>query len=138
MRNSQCETRQSIYIWNFKFLIISNFHRYQKLNVGVIGKQRHTIKCKTEKPKVIKFPKMSLFQNIQLQNFAQVAGLALVADELEEEEPKEKKKRLWVRNWIARRPIEVPLFQEVQVEDREKFFSDFRFYPEGFQILLER
>jgi len=81
---------------------------------------------------------MSLFQNIQLQNFAQVAGLALVADELEEEEPKEKKKRLWVRNWIARRPIEVPLFQEVQVEDREKFFSDFRFYPEDFQILLER
>ena len=74
-----------------------------------------------------------------IQNVIQVAALALIAEELEDEEQRaNKKKRLWVRDWVSRRPQEVPLFGEVYKEDRSKFFMDFRMFPEDFEKLLLR
>ncbi len=66
--------------------------------------------------------------------------MAKVAEKIQEEEAKEtdEDRRIWIRDWIARRQTEVPLFAEVQSEDREKFFSDFRLYPEDFEKLLVR
>jgi len=81
---------------------------------------------------------MSCCQNDQLRVLLQVAGLGLLMEEFEEEEQKKKKRRLWVRDWIGRRETEVPIFREIHSEDKEKFFSDFRFYPDDFEKLLKR
>ena len=64
--------------------------------------------------------------------------LAQVADEMEKMEKQSKEKRLWVRDWVGRRKDQVPLYAELQSEDREKFFADFRLYPEDFEQLLQR
>lgn len=81
---------------------------------------------------------MSFAQNVQLQTLVQIGCLGLMLEELEDGEKKKKKKRLWVRDWVGRRPNEVPIFREIHSEDEEKFFSDFRFYPRDFEKLLQR
>ena len=74
------------------------------------------------------------------QEFLDLAHLAILAEELEQEEdqPRPKKRRVWVKNWVARRTKDVPLFREIRLEDREKFLTDFRLYPEEFDLLLSR
>jgi len=72
------------------------------------------------------------------QKLAKLFALAKIADEMTELEEQTKEKRKWVRDWVARRKEEVPLFAELQSEDREKFFADFRLYPEEFDQLLQR
>ena len=74
------------------------------------------------------------------QKLVKLFALAQIADEMVklENQEKDKKKRKWVRDWVARRKQEVPLFAELQSEDREKFFADFRLYPEDFELLLRR
>jgi hypothetical protein len=69
-----------------------------------------------------------------------LAELASLAEDLEEDEREERKgkDRIWVRDWIAKRPTEVPLFVEITTQDHEKFFEDFRLYPEDFEQLLAR
>ena len=64
--------------------------------------------------------------------------LAQVADEMEKMEMQSKEKRKWVRDWVGRRKDQVPLYAELQSEDREKFFTDFRLYPDDFEKLLHR
>jgi hypothetical protein len=66
-----------------------------------------------------------------------LAELASLAEDLEEEE-KKGRDRIWVRDWIAKRPSEVPLFVEITTQDQDKFFEDFRLYPEDFEQLLAR
>ena len=70
--------------------------------------------------------------------FFELARLAFLAEELEEAEEPQRKKRLWVKKWVSRRDVEVPIFKEIQVEDRAKFLADFRLYPEDFDKLLAR
>ena len=70
--------------------------------------------------------------------FFELARLAFLAEELEEAEEPQRKKRLWVKKWVGRRDVEVPLFQEISREDRAKFLTDFRLYPEDFDQLLAR
>ena len=74
-----------------------------------------------------------------LKKLYQLATVAQIAEEMEKlEKEDQKEKRVWVRPWISRRQKEVPLFTEVETEDREKFFADFRLYPEEFDNLLHR
>lgn len=70
--------------------------------------------------------------------FFELAKLAFMAEELHEAEEPPRKKRLWVKKWVARRNDETPLFKEIRQEDREKFLTDFRLYPEDFDKLLAR
>ena len=49
-----------------------------------------------------------------------------------------KPKKLWLREWVNRRNDHIPLYEEISVEDREKFFMNFRLYPEHFNKLLSR
>lgn len=70
--------------------------------------------------------------------FFELAKLAFMAEELQEAEERGRKKRLWVKEWVARRDDEVPLFREIRQEDRQKFLTDFRLYPEDFDKLLAR
>ena len=48
--------------------------------------------------------------------FFELARLAFLAEELEEAEEPQRKKRLWVKKWVGRRDVEVPLFQEIRTE----------------------
>ena len=73
----------------------------------------------------------------RLRRLAKLGQLASLAAQLEEES-KPKKKRIWVQDWIGRRPDEVPLFTEIQMEDEEKFFTNFRLSPLEFGKLLQR
>ncbi len=66
-----------------------------------------------------------------------LADLAHLAEELEEEE-EDVRDRVWIRDWVGRREDHVPLYSEVSAEDREKFFANFRLYPEDFEKLLSR
>ena len=75
------------------------------------------------------------------QKLIKLFALAKIADEMEKldsQETQDKERRKWVRDWIGRRKVEVPLFAELQAEDRDKFFTDFRLYPEEFEQLLHR
>ena len=72
------------------------------------------------------------------QKLVKLFALAQIADEMEKLEKQEKVQRKWVRDWVARRKEEIPLFAELQSEDREKFFADFRLFPEDFEQLLHR
>ena len=82
---------------------------------------------------------MSGEQKKNLDNLFQLAVLANFAENLEgEEEEETKQRRVWVKDWIGRRQQRVPLFNELECEDREKFFADFRLYPEDFNQLLSR
>ena len=73
------------------------------------------------------------------EEFLRLGHLAAWAEELEEEEESRiKRRRIWVKEWVSRRQIHVPLFKEIQHEDREKFLSNFRLYPEEFDQLLSR
>ena len=75
------------------------------------------------------------------QNFLELALLARLAEEVEEEEENgepRKKKRIWVKDWVSRRGLEVPLYREIREEDREKFKANFRISPEDFDVLLAR
>ena len=75
-------------------------------------------------------------QNIWLAQLAALGTVALqLMDSDEEEEPT---RRLWVRDWVARRENSIPLFKEIETEDKEKFFVDFRLYPDDFDKLLAR
>ena len=49
-----------------------------------------------------------------------------------------KAKKVWVREWVHRRNDHIPLYEEISIEDREKFFMNFRLYPEHFNTLLQR
>ena len=51
---------------------------------------------------------------------------------------KKKQKKLWVREWVGRRNDHIPLYKEISAEDREKFFMNFRLYPEHVDVLLSR
>lgn len=73
----------------------------------------------------------------KLQKLSKLGKLAILAGKLDEDE-KKKKKRRWVRDWVARRQTEVPLFLEIQDEDPEKFFTNFRLNPQDFYQLLHR
>ena len=42
--------------------------------------------------------------------FFELARLAFLAEELEEAEEPQRKKRLWVKKWVGRRDVEVLLF----------------------------
>ena len=64
----------------------------------------------------------------RLRRLTKLGQLASLAAQLEEES-KPKKKRVWVRDWIGRRPDEVLLFTEIQMEDEENFFANFRLSP---------
>ena len=68
--------------------------------------------------------------------FFELARLAFLAEELEEAEEPQRKKRLGVKKWVRRRDVEVPLIQEISQEDRAKFLINFRLYPEDFDQLL--
>ena len=72
------------------------------------------------------------------QKLVKLFALAQIADEMEKLEEQEKVQRKWVRDWVARRKEEIPLFVELRSEDREKFFADFRLFPEDFEQLLHR
>ena len=72
------------------------------------------------------------------QKLIKLFALAQIADEMEKLEEQEKVQRKWVRDWVARRKEEIPLFVELRSEDREKFFADFRLFPEDFEQLLHR
>ena len=69
-----------------------------------------------------------------LEDLAMLGQLAILAQEL----CQKKKKRLWRRKWVSRRKKSVPLYHEITTEDREKFFANFRLYPEEFNQLLTR
>ncbi len=75
-----------------------------------------------------------------MDDLTDLANLACLAEELEdyEEEEDEKRDKVWVRSWVGRRGDNVPLYVEVESEDREKFFANFRLYPEDFDKLLAR
>jgi|FrelakmetLWP11LW_1041352.scaffolds.fasta_scaffold02406_1 hypothetical protein len=82
---------------------------------------------------------MSQNRRENFKKLVRLARLAALAEQLEEEEENaNKKRRLWVRDWIAKRQDQVPVFKEVEVEDREKFFTNFRLFPEDFDTLLAR
>lgn len=49
-----------------------------------------------------------------------------------------KKKRLWQRDWVARRGQIIPFFKEIEDEDPMKFLANFRMPIEVFEDLLER
>ena len=70
--------------------------------------------------------------------FFELARLAFLAEELEEAEEPQRKKRLGVKKWVRRRDVEVPLIQEISQEERAKFLTNFRLYPEDFDQLLAR
>ena len=72
------------------------------------------------------------------QNLLRLGHLACLAQDLEDEEDDKEEKRIWVRDWIAHRKDHIPLFRQIETEDREKFFADFRLYPEHFDLLLSR
>ena len=75
----------------------------------------------------------------QIFNLCKQTIIAGIKEEMALEQNKGiKEKRLWVRDWVARRKEDVPLYKELATEDREKFFSDFRMYPESFDQLLAR
>jgi hypothetical protein len=74
-----------------------------------------------------------------LDNLFKLGVLAELAEELEDAEEEERaKRRVWVKDWIGRRKQHIPLFNELASEDKEKFFADFRLYPEDFDQLLSR
>ena len=75
-----------------------------------------------------------------MDDLMDLGNLAHLAEELEEEEDDEDemRDRVWVRSWVGRRGDNVPLYTEVHWEDREKFFANFRLYPEDFDKLLAR
>jgi hypothetical protein len=62
--------------------------------------------------------------------------LAEIAERQEAVERKQK--HLWIRPWIIVRPEVVPLYKEIQENDPEKFYANFRFSPDDFKILLSR
>jgi len=75
----------------------------------------------------------------KLTKLLKLSKIAQIVSEAEESgREQEKKRRIWVREWVGRRKEEAPLLVEVQNEDPEKFFSDFRLYPEDFEKLLTR
>ena len=76
----------------------------------------------------------------QADDLLRLALIAQIASKAEEEEKKNKenRKRMWVREWIGRRPQETVLFAELGEEDPEKFRADFRLYPKDFDKLLNR
>ena len=74
----------------------------------------------------------------QAEDLLRIALIAQIASKAEEEEKKQNRKRIWVREWIGRRPDEAILFSELQDEDPEKFRNDFRLFPEDFDKLLLR
>ena len=69
-----------------------------------------------------------------LENLATLGQLAILAQEL----CRKKEKRLWRRKWVSRRKLKVPLYHEITMDDRPKFFANFRLYPEEFNQLLTR
>ena len=78
-------------------------------------------------------------QKKKIINLCKHTIIAGIKEEMEKEMTREtKEKRTWVRDWVARRGEDVPLYKEVATEDREKFFTDFRMYPENFNQLLGR
>ena len=81
---------------------------------------------------------MTDHQKESLNKLFQLGLLAEMAEKLEEEKKKKKRRRIWIREWIGRREPEIPLFMEIQNEDHEKFYSDFRLYPNDFEQLLQR
>ena len=82
---------------------------------------------------------MSQNRREKFRKLVKLARLAALAEQLEEEEENtNNKRRLWVRDWIAKRQDQVPVFKEVEVEDRVKFFTNFRLFPEDFDTLLTR
>ena len=74
----------------------------------------------------------------RLAKLAELAELAEVADDHEKAESERPNRRKWVRDWIARRGEEIPLFKEIKGEDVDKFYADFRFMPTDFEVLLNR
>jgi hypothetical protein len=66
------------------------------------------------------------------------AIIAGIKEEMEVEDNIPKKKRKWIRDWVARRGEYVPIYKEVETEDRTKFFGDFRMFPDEFDQLLTR
>ena len=76
----------------------------------------------------------------QAEDLLRIAIIAQMASKAEEEEKKvkQKRKRIWVREWIGRRPDEAILFSELRDEDPEKFRTDFRLDPKDFDKLLLR
>jgi hypothetical protein len=83
---------------------------------------------------------MTYFEQENFQRLLELGKLACLAEELEEEEEEEdeENRRIWVRDWIAKRKDDMPLFKEIATEDRDKFFTDFRLFPEHFEDLLSR
>ena len=75
---------------------------------------------------------------INFLNLLRLGYLGCLAEELKKEEDSKEEKRIWVRDWIAQRQDHIPLFRQIETEDREKFFADFRLYPEHFDQLLMR
>lgn len=81
--------------------------------------------------------KLKLLKKVCLPRMYNVL-LAEVHDLLEKE--KNKKKRKWVRDWIARRDkfgASAHLFKELADEDIMEFKMCLRMSPENFQILLD-
>ena len=70
-----------------------------------------------------------------IEDLARLGQLAYLAHQIHQNS---RKKRLWARRWISKRPKNVPLYREITVEDRQKFFANFRLYPEEFNQLLSR
>ena len=73
-----------------------------------------------------------------IQKLALLGELAEIAEIQEASEKKEKQKRQWIRPWVQRRPHNVPLYDEIQENDPDKFYANFRFSPDDFKILLNR
>ena len=69
---------------------------------------------------------------------AQLAELAELAENQETFENEPKQKRKWMRTWIRRRTENVPLYAEITDCDPEKFYANFRFSPDEFEVLLNR
>jgi hypothetical protein len=74
----------------------------------------------------------------KLQILALLGELAEFAERQEAMEIKQRPKNLWIRPWIQIRPEVVPLYMEIQENNPEKFYANFRFTPDDFKILLSR
>ena len=82
---------------------------------------------------------MSSDEDIDLQDLVNLASLGKIGKLLKGRKLKNRKrKRLWVKPWVGRRANTVQLYEEISLEDRDKFFVNFRLYPEDFDKLLQR
>jgi hypothetical protein len=82
---------------------------------------------------------MSSGEDVDLHDLHILSTLGKIGKKLKNKVNKRRKvKRIWVKPWVLRRTDTVQLYDEIFTEDREKFFANFRLYPEDFQKLYTK